>query len=251
MDLMIRGVVVGALALAACSGDSSEDGSSGGTSGADDGESGATADATGADDAAESGGGDATGGFIGGCGSPGWTTIEMPWSQINAMTTSGGGFAVCVPEPWTVSSDASNVIELVRDTPPHRVQLGGVLDLDHDGAVARLGQSLTDCDAEIAIFEIDGWPAIQSTSTYDVAPCGECPDPTPAQAHGVYTFVAAAEFMASVRGDTAAPPDATIVAEMLAIGATVTPTGITPPIPAETLAELAQLQTARDASCPP
>ena len=254
---MIRWVACWGVILVGCgtsSGDDDGAGSSGASSGATSGAtSAATVDGSGEGGSGDGGSGDGGSGVLGDCSSPGWTTVTMPWSQLSAQgTPAQGGFSVCIPPNWAVTSDVSNVIQIQRDGDPmHSLQLGGEVRLDHAGGIERIAQSVpcSGDDVEVDYVDIDGWAAGQLTYTFDVAPCGECPDPMPSQAYAVSTYVAADFMLVRIDGQTAVPPDAAIVDEMIAVGRTVTVTDLAAPDPATTTNDLMQLPTQQAAWC--
>lgn len=250
-------IVAVASAFVACADDGGAgDAASGSGSGSATSGSGAD-DATGADATSDAtaASGSGSGGAID-CDAAGWQTITMPWSQLAYENEPDGGFSVCVPEPWEVASDASNIIQLVRGTDPAtRIVLGGELRLDHADAVARVGQQdsgfCTAADYGAAFASIDGWPAMQQQFTFDEPACGECPDPTPATRYAVSTYAATGIMLVAVTGQTTSPPVPAMVDELLAIGGTLRATGVGTPDASATAQEIVGLEAAHADACPP
>jgi len=238
--------VAAAMLAGACGSDDGGDGGAGGSS-TDTGaaSSGEVVDGSGTDTAAPAA-----------CAStPGWVPVEMPWTKLNYEGVPAfGGFTVCTPDAWGTTASPDNIISLVRDGEAvHTITLAGEFRLDHAGAVGRVSDNLSGgCadDRTVEIVEIDGWPAAQVRYTFDGPPCGECPDPDPPTRHAVHTFIAADRFLVSVLGETVAPPDAAIVEELAAIGASMVATEIAAPNPTGTSQELMELETASAAACP-
>ena len=161
---------------------------------------------------------------------------------------------MCVPPTWTVTSDATNIIQLQRgEDPQNNLALAGEFRLDHADAVTRISQSIACNSADFMVDfpALDGWPAMHTQTTFDVPACGECTEPGPTEAYAVSTYVAAELFVLMIFGQTAVPVDPTIVDELRAIGRTVTVTGISAPVAAATATELIQLEDAKDAMCGP